>query len=116
MPQGGREAKGSFWECSSHLCRPFRAPPLNTPVNLIRPSMRQKLIANDLPALHYESDAFEFANISDRIAGNGDDVGEFSAFDGAHAVLPAQHFCSGRRDRANHVERGHSSLMQSGKP
>ena len=44
--------------------------------------MCRKLVANHLAALHHESDAFELANIGDGIAGNGDDVGEFSAFDG----------------------------------
>ena len=55
--------------------------------------MRDKVISNHLAAFHHEANAFQFANVSDRITGNRYQIGEFCGLDRANAVLPAQHLC-----------------------
>ena len=55
--------------------------------------MREKLISNHLAAFHYKANAFQFANVSDRITGNRNQIGEFPRLNRANAVLPAQHLC-----------------------
>ena len=67
--------------------------------------MRDKFISNHLAAFHYEANAFQFANVSDRITGNRYQIGEFPGLDRANAVLPAQHFCGIRGDGPYDVER-----------
>ena len=39
--------------------------------------MRRKIISDYLAVLHYEANALQLGNVSDRIPGNGDKVSEF---------------------------------------
>src|SRR5882757_7077307 len=67
-------------------------------------SVRRKVIPDDLAALHDKANALEFADIGDRISGNRDQIGEFPRLDGAHAILPSQHFRGVCANRAKDIE------------
>src|SRR4029077_6274157 len=79
-------------------------------------SMRSEIISDHLSILHDKPDTLWFMNVGDRVSGNGHEIGELPWLNRANPVLPAQHFCGVRSNRANHVKRGHSRLMQTGKP
>ena|ERR1700720_4601877 len=51
--------------------------------------MRSKVISDQLAILHHEANTLEFGNVGDRVSGN--EIGEFSGFHRARAILPAQH-------------------------
>ena len=78
--------------------------------------MRRKIISDYLAVLHYEANALQLGNVSDRIPGNGDKVSEFPGLKSTHAILPAQHFRSVGRDGANDVKGRHPGVMQDRKP
>src|ERR1700746_3284211 len=73
--------------------------------------MRRKRISNHSAALHHKSHTLQLADISNGIAGNGNQIGEFPGFDAANAVAPAQHFGRVAGDGKNHIESRHSGLM-----
>jgi len=50
-----------------------------------------EIIFDHRSIFHDKPNALKLCDICDGIAGNGDDVGEFSGFDGTHAILPAKH-------------------------
>jgi hypothetical protein len=54
----------------------------------ILPSERQ-LVSHDQAAFHHEPDSFHFGDILERIAGDGDDVGELAFFDRSDLAFPA---------------------------
>src|SRR5689334_7549039 len=74
-----------------------------------------KIASDYLTVFHYEGDLFQRADISERIARDGDENSEFAGLDGADPVRPTQQLCCVSRDRANYVERRHSRLPQIGK-
>src|ERR1700730_4458566 len=80
------------------------------------PLMRREIIPDQLAILHHEANALEFMNVRNGISQNSDEIGEFPRLDGAHPVLPAQHFRSVGRNGANHVKWLHPGIVQSGKP
>src|ERR1700758_2430825 len=80
------------------------------------PSMRRKIVADNLAVLHHESNALDLRNVSDRISGHGNDVGKFAGFNGTNAILPAQHFRSVRGNSANNVKWLHHGFVKSWKP
>src|SRR5690349_20133862 len=74
-------------------------------------SMRLKVVADDLAVFHDTADAFEFSDVGDGVAGDGDEIGESPWFNRTHAVLPTEHFRGVCRNRADNVKRGHSRLV-----
>src|SRR5207302_7890203 len=52
----------------------------------------RNVVFDDLSALHHEFDSLKFGDVGQRIAGNGDDIGEFAFLDGSHTILPTEHF------------------------
>src|SRR5580765_436793 len=78
--------------------------------------MLVQFISDFLAVLHHESNSFQLADVGYGITGNSDHVGEFSGLKRTNAILPAEHFCSVRRDGAKNVKRGHPGLMQDWKP
>jgi hypothetical protein len=42
---------------------------------MARTSVEREVIADDLASLHHEPDALELADVGERIAGNGDEIG-----------------------------------------
>ena len=52
--------------------------------------LRQGLAAVDYAALHYEGDVLEHADVVERVAGHGDDVGVVAGFEHAQVVLPVE--------------------------
>jgi len=66
-------------------------------------SMRGKDILDHLAILHHEANALELGNVGDWISSNADEISKFPGLNRAHAILPAQHFRSIRRDGANNV-------------
>ena len=73
--------------------------------------MRGQIIPDDLAVFHDEANALQFGDVGDRISSNGDKISKFAGLNRAHAVLPAQHFRSICRDRAEDVERRHAGFM-----
>src|SRR6516162_6547602 len=65
-------------------------------------SVSSEIIFDHRCIFHDKPNALKLCDICDRIAGNGDDVCEFSGFDGTHAILPAQHCRGVRGNCANH--------------
>src|ERR1700746_3659849 len=51
-----------------------------------------EIVADDLSALHDEFDTLQLRNVSERIAADSDQIGEFTFFDGSDLVLPPQGF------------------------
>src|SRR5438105_5151696 len=74
--------------------------------------MRCKIVPDYLPALHHELHTLQLSNVGNRISSDADEIGKFPRLNRPDAILPAQHFCSIRRDCAKDVERRHSGIMQ----
>src|ERR1700730_2091675 len=91
------------------------APCLVVPGVVLR-LMRREIIPDQLAILHHEANALEFVNVRNGISRNSDEIGEFPRLERAHTILPAQHFRSVRRNRANHVMWLHPSFVQNRKP
>jgi hypothetical protein len=51
-----------------------------------------EFVFDHFAALHHEPDSFEFGDVFERIARDGDQVGEFTGLDAACAILPTQQF------------------------
>src|SRR5215469_1216130 len=69
-----------------------------------------EFVPDYIAVLHHELDAFQLSDVSDGIASNGDEVGEFARLNGPHLILPAQHFRGVRGNGANNVKRWHPGL------
>jgi len=48
------------------------------------------LLTQDCATLHYEADMLDDSNVFERIAGNGNDVGEVSGLEFADLALPPE--------------------------
>ena len=49
------------------------------------------IVFDDFSALHHESDALKFGDVGQRVAGNGDQIGILTLFDGSDPVRPSHH-------------------------
>src|SRR6266704_1084807 len=72
------------------------------------------VVTDHLPTLHYEFYPFEFRNVFQRVAGNGDDIGELPFLDRADSVLPSHHLRCDRSCGLDGLCRGHTILDQIG--
>ncbi len=66
------------------------------------------LSAVDYAALHDEIHFLENVNVVERIAGDGDDIGEIAGLECAYLILPAEQFCAVEKVRLQRGERRHS--------
>src|SRR5262245_37957728 len=83
-------------------------------VNFMRLIPTRTLIPNDLSALHDEGHARHLGDIRERIARNGDNVGELALLDGADVGRPSDEIRGDRRGRAQRLHRCHPPLHQIG--
>jgi len=63
-------------------------------------------------AFHDEGNVAEEGDVGERVARNGDEIGEFAGFDGADGVLLVEKFGGGGGSGANGFERSEAALGQ----
>src|SRR5580693_2967534 len=76
----------------------------------VAPLRSSLLFFVDDAALHYEAYFCCYADVLERIAGDGDDVREVALFQSADLILPAEDFCAVEHICLQHGERLHSVL------
>src|SRR5437868_14700305 len=73
---------------------------------------RREIIPHHLSALHHELHALHLADVAQRIAADGDDVGVLALLEAAHAVRPAvvEDVRGGEKRRLERLRRRHAPL------
>src|SRR5262249_39031924 len=63
-----------------------------------------KVIFDHPSVLHHEVNSFKFADVGDRIAGNGNKIGKLASFDRTDAILQTQHLSGACCNGTNHIK------------
>lgn len=68
------------------------------------------IAAVDHATFHHEADFLYYADVFDRIAGDGNDVGKIAGLEGANLILPTEELCAIEHVCLERCERGHAVL------